>query len=90
MPAVASVTTTISATNVERSAEWQLPAGAANMGGLGVVGDDPVLADGVPVAEISPREVSLEGCGLAWFDGQALEAVSSQSVYYAMVLVHIE
>lgn len=66
---VATIAAAAATTHIERGAEWQFPAGAADVGGLRIAGNDPILGGGIPIAEIPPREIGLECCALARCNG---------------------
>jgi hypothetical protein len=58
---VVSATTSRGSAEDEGSAERQLARAGTDVDGLGVRGDDPVLADGVPVGDVAAGDVHGEG-----------------------------
>jgi len=52
----------------------QLPRTSTNIDSLGVLGNNPVLAGDIPVADITAGDVGVEGSALSGLDAQAVEA----------------
>jgi len=59
---------------IKVSLEVQLPRRRTNVDLLGVLADDPVLALGLPVGDVTAKDISCECDGLVGLDRQAVEA----------------
>ena len=61
------------ASSMQQSTQRQIPRACTNVDRLGIIADDPILTDWIPIREIATSDLIRKGLRLPWVEDQIVE-----------------